>query len=252
MTGAGPILLLGGTAEGRELATGLNGVAGRVISSLAGRVSSPRPPPGEVRIGGFGGVAGLTEYLAQERICAVIDATHPFAARITANAVAACALTGTPLLVLRRPGWAPADGDRWSTVPDLPAAARALAEYGPDRVVLLTVGRQGVGAFADRPQQFFVRAVDPPQPPLPARTEVILDRGPFTVAGERQLLRRLNVDVLVTKNSGGPMTVAKLTAARALAVPVIVVERPPLPAGVPVVDSVGAAIGWAQANASTF
>jgi precorrin-6A/cobalt-precorrin-6A reductase len=245
-TSAGRILLLGGTAEGRELAAALTVDAVPVISSLAGRVSSPRLPPGEVRVGGFGGIVGLSDYLAREQICAVIDATHPFAARITANAVAACASTGTPLLVLRRPGWAPVDGDRWTTVPDLSAAARALTAYGPDRVVLLTVGRQGVGAFADGRQRFYLRAVDPPQEPLPARSAVILDRGPFTVDGERQLLRRLEIDVVVTKNSGGPMTSAKLVAARDLALPVIVVDRPAPPIGVPFVDTVDAASRWAQ------
>jgi len=239
------ILVLGGTAEGRTLATELVAAGVPVTSSLAGRVAAPRLPPGEVRVGGFGGADGLAEYLAEHRISAVINATHPFAAQITANAATACARTGTPLLVLRRPPWQARDDDKWTTTPDLPAAAAALTDYAAEAVVLLTIGRQGVAAFSAAPQRFWLRSVDPPDGPLPARAEVILDRGPFTVPDERELMRRLTVDVLVTKNSGGPMTVAKLVAARELGLPVIVVDRPPLPPDMQVVDDVRGALSWA-------
>jgi precorrin-6A/cobalt-precorrin-6A reductase len=241
----GPVLVLGGTAEGRELAAALQAAGRPVISSLAGRVSSPRRPAGEVRVGGFGGIDGLSDYLRSQRISAVVDATHPFAARITGNAVAACDRTGTPLLVLRRPSWTPTDGDTWTTVADLTAAAAAVRRLDPDTAVLLTIGRQGIGAFAHAPQRFWLRAVDPPDGPAPDRCELILDRGPFTLAGEVDLLRRLAIDLLVTKNSGGPMTEAKLTAARHLGLPVLLVARPALPDGVSTVADVPAALTWA-------
>ena len=197
-------------------------------------------------MGGFGGAVGLAEYLVSERISAVVDATHPFAERITANAVAAAGSTGTPLLLLRRPPWVSEAGDRWIDVPDLRSAATALASFGPDARVLLTVGRQGVHAFASSTQRFWLRAVDPPDDPLPARLDVILDRGPFTLESELLLLHKLSIDVLVTKNSGGAMTAAKLTAARRLGLPVIVVERPSLPVDVPVVDDVPAVLRWVR------
>jgi precorrin-6A/cobalt-precorrin-6A reductase len=238
------ILVLGGTAEGRELAAALTAAGHPVISSLAGRVSAPRRPVGEVRIGGFGGVPGLTNYLVQQQIDAVVDATHPFAARITANAVQACAGTGTPLLALQRPPWTPVDGDNWTTVPDLDAAAAELQRFNPRASVLLAIGRQGVGAFREAPQRFWLRAIDPPDDPRPARCELILDRGPFTLGGELELFRRLSIDLLVTKNSGGPMTAAKLTAARRLYLPVLVIDRPAAPEGLAAVSTVPAALTW--------
>jgi precorrin-6A/cobalt-precorrin-6A reductase len=238
------VLVLGGTGEGRELAGQLAALGRPVISSLAGRVSAPLLPAGEVRIGGFGGVDGLTEYLRAQQFSAVVDATHPFAARITQNAATACAATGTPLLVLRRPPWTPVDGDHWTTVPDLRAAASMVSLLPADNVVLLTIGRQGVDAFAAAPQRFWLRAVDPPDAPVPAGCDLIIDRGPFTQDGELELLQRLAVDLLVTKNSGGPMTVAKLTAARILGLPVLMIERPALPGGVRVVDDVPTALAW--------
>ena len=244
------VLVLGGTGEGRELANRLTERGVPVVSSLAGRVSAPRLPRGEVRVGGFGGPDGIAKYLAAEQVSAVVDATHPFAARITGNAVAATSRTGTPLLLLRRPPWTPAAGDQWITVADLPSAATALTNFDAEARVLLTVGRQGVHAFAELPQQFWLRAVDPPEGPLPARLEVILDRGPFHLASERVLLKDLSIDVLVTKNSGGPMTAAKLVAARERGLPVIVVDRPPLPADVQVVSDVPAALDWVRENVS--
>lgn len=230
------ILILGGTGEARRLAARL---PGEVVSSLAGRVTDPRLPEGEVRIGGFGGVDGLAEWLRANDITAVVDATHPFAAGITANAVAATARVGVPLLVLRRPGWTPEPGDDWRWVDSLAEAAAAL----PGDRVFLTTGRQDIGVFAGCPQYFLARSVEPPEPPLPQRLHVLLDRGPFTVDGEVALMREHAVDVLVTKDSGGDQTSAKLVAARRLGLPVVVVRRPPAPAA-PTVETVDAAVDW--------
>jgi len=227
------VLILGGTGEARRLAAAL---PGRVISSLAGRVKDPRLPPGEVRVGGFGGVDGLAEWLRANHITAVVDATHPFAERITANAVAATAEVGVPLLVLRRPGWTEQPGDDWrwrDTIAD--------AVDLPGERVFLTTGRQDLGVFSHLDHWFLARMVEPPEPPLPQRIHVLLDRGPFTVDGELALLREHAIDVLVTKDSGGGMTAAKLVAARHLGLPVVIVRRPPLP-DVEVVDSVEAAV----------
>lgn len=230
------VLVLGGTGEARALAAALGGV--RVISSLAGRVADPRLPVGEVRVGGFGGVAGLVAYLRAERVDAVVDATHPFADRITANAVAATAELGLPLLVLRRPGWTQREGDRWTWVGSVAEAARAVA----GRRAFITTGRQELAAFSGG----VARTVDPPDPPVPG-VEVLLDRGPYTVEGELELLRRHRIEVLVTKDSGGAMTGAKLVAARHLGLPVVLVRRPPLPDApvvAPVVATVPDAVAW--------
>ncbi|MET8703723.1 cobalt-precorrin-6A reductase [Kitasatospora sp. NPDC004723] len=239
------VLLLGGTTEARALAAALAAgrPAVRVTSSLAGRVAEPRLPAGEVRIGGFGGPDGLAAWLRAQRADALVDATHPFAAAMSRNAAEAAAATGVPLLALRRPGWAPVPGDRWHRVPSLAAAAHLLPSLG--RRVLLTSGRQGIGAFAHLDGLHFVaRSVDPPEPPLPASLDVLLDRGPFTLDGERAVLREHRIDVVVTKDSGGAATAPKLTAARELGLPVVVVDRPPAPAGVPVAESVEAALAW--------
>ncbi|XVV06365.1 cobalt-precorrin-6A reductase [Actinosynnema sp. CA-248983] len=230
------VLVLGGASEGRALAAALVGTADlRVVSSLAGRVSEPRLPVGEVRIGGFGGVGGLVAYLRAERVSAVVDATHPFAEGITANAAEACRVAGVPLVVLRRPGWEAVPGDDWTWVDSLAEAAAAVGE----RRAFITTGRQGLGAF----RSGVARTVDPPDPPVPGVT-VLLDRGPYTVDGELALLREHRIQVLVTKDSGGPMTAAKLTAARHLDIPVIIVRRPPLPDGVEVVGTVAEAVAW--------
>ncbi|MER5960930.1 cobalt-precorrin-6A reductase [Streptomyces sp. NPDC002057] len=223
------VLILGGTAEARALAGLLHGEV-RVTSSLAGRVANPRLPEGEVRIGGFGGVDGLVEWIGEHAVDAVIDATHPFAERISFHAARAAATAHVPLLALRRPGWVPAPGDDWREVASLEEAAEALDGLG-DRV-FLTTGRMGLAVFADRPEWFLVRSVDAPEAPVPARTELLLDRGPFTLDGERELLRRHRIDVLVTKDSGGAATAPKLTAAREAGIPVVVVRRPPVPEGV--------------------
>ncbi|MFJ3230683.1 cobalt-precorrin-6A reductase [Streptomyces sp. NPDC086787] len=225
------VLILGGTAEARTLAAALAArPVVRVTTSLAGRVARPGTVDGNLRVGGFGGAQGLADWLREHRVDAVVDATHPFAESITANAATAAEATGIPLVVLRRPGWRPAPGDRWHPVPSLDAAAAALPGLG--RRVFLTTGRLGLAAFAHLTDlHFVVRSVDPPEPPMPPHTEVILARGPFTEDGELALLREHRVDVLVTKDSGGEATAAKLTAARGLGLSVVVVRRPPLPDG---------------------
>ncbi|WP_036332877.1 cobalt-precorrin-6A reductase [Modestobacter caceresii] len=237
----GQVLVLGGTGEARRLAAELVAAGVDVLSSLAGRVADPVLPAGEVRIGGFGGADGLAAWLAEHRPRAVVDATHPFAAQITAAAATAAAAQGTPLLRLQRPGWTPQPGDTWRHVDSLAAAAEAVAGY---RSVFLTTGRQGVGAFAALPGRVLVRSVDPPDEPLPAGATLLLDRGPFSVADELALLREHAVEVVVTKDSGGHMTEAKLIAARELRVPVVLVRRPSLPDGVVLVSTVEDALAW--------
>ncbi|MFI9722840.1 cobalt-precorrin-6A reductase [Streptomyces sp. NPDC052396] len=244
MTAERHILILGGTTEARRLAAELAAEpALRVTSSLAGRVAEPRLPAGQVRIGGFGGSEGLARWLREQQVDALIDATHPFAERISFNAARAAAEVHVPLLALRRPGWVPGEGDHWHPVASLAEAADVLPALGER--VFLTTGRMGLAAFAHLSGQWFlVRSVDAPEPPAPPRMEVLLDRGPFTVAGERELLRRHAIDVLVTKDSGAAATAAKLTAAREAGIPVVVVRRPPVPEGVRVASGVGEAVGW--------
>jgi len=237
------VLVLGGTTEGRLLATALAGLPSfTVVSSLAGRVRAPLVLPGLVRVGGFGGVPGLVDFLRSSGISTVVDATHPFASSISAHAVSACSLAGVPLLVLRRPAWTPAAEDRWIPVESLAAAAAALASFAR---VFLTTGRQGLGSFASCSSWFLVRTVDPPAGSRPARMELLLDRGPFTLPGELALLRRWAIDVVVTKNSGG--FAPKLEAARSLGLPVIMVDRPPVAGFAPVVSTVDEALAWLAA-----
>ena len=238
---SGRVLVLGGTGEARRLATALVDRGVDVLSSLAGRTAEPLLPPGEVRIGGFGGAEGLAAWLREHPVRAVVDATHPFAATMTAHAAQAAAATGTALLRLQRPGWHQRPGDDWRWVDTLEEAAAAVAGF---RHIFVTTGRMGLGAFAGLTQEVLVRSVDPPEPPLPPRTTVVLERGPFTVEEELALIRDHGVDVVVTKDSGGSLTEAKLTAARQLGVPVVVVRRPPLPPGVPVVTTVEEALQW--------
>ncbi len=234
------VLLLGGTGEARALAARLHPHL-EVISSLAGRVPDPALPVGEVRIGGFGGTDGLAQWLRANDITAVVDATHPFAATITANAAVAATQVGLPHLVLARPAWP--DGDAIVVASDVEAAA-VVARDGYRRV-FLTTGRSGTAAFRDTDAWFLIRAVTAPSPDLlPARHEILLSRGPYRVDGERELMREHGIDALVTKNSGGDMTRAKLDAAAELGVPVIMVRRPALPTGVRVVHSVDAALAW--------
>jgi precorrin-6A/cobalt-precorrin-6A reductase len=236
------VVVLGGTGEARELAARLAGRAGlRVISTLAGRVREPRLPDGEVRVGGFGGPERMAEWLQAEHVDAVIDATHPFAERISASAAEAARLAEAPLLLLRRPGWTARDGDDWRWVASLDEAAAALPAIGER--VLLTTGRQGLAAFAASDRWFLVRCVDPPEPPLPARMRLLLSRGPYTLAGELAILRDHRIDTVVTKDSGGDQTKAKLDAARAIGLPVVIVRRP-APPDVPVATTVAEALSW--------
>jgi precorrin-6A/cobalt-precorrin-6A reductase len=238
------ILVLGGTGEARELAGALDAAGVHVTSSLAGRVSRPRLPAGTVRIGGFGGPDALARWLTERGVVAVVDATHPFAERISASAAVACPRAGVPLLRLQRPGWSAGPDDAWHWVADLEQAAAAIPALG--QRVLLTTGRQGLPAFAGLHDTWFLmRCVEPPKPPLPARHQLLLDRGPYTLEGELALIEQHRIELLVTKDSGGALTEAKLEAARQRGLPVIVVHRPPRP-DVATVATVADALTWAQ------
>ncbi|WP_022707068.1 cobalt-precorrin-6A reductase [Paracoccus zeaxanthinifaciens] len=216
------ILLLGGTTEARRMADALAGMD--AIYSLAGRTAQPLSMPIPMRIGGFGGPEGLADYLRREGITHVIDATHPFAARISANAHAACDALDLPLIRLIRPPWR---GEGWLHVPDMAAAAAALPR-DPARV-FLAIGRMHLSEFAHLPHRWLLRLVDAPAaPPLP-RANLVIDRGPFTVDGDLDLMRRHGMTHLVAKNSGGAGAEAKLHAARALGVQVVMIDRPVLP-----------------------
>jgi precorrin-6A/cobalt-precorrin-6A reductase len=237
------LLLLGGTAEARALAATLHPDVD-VISSLAGRVPDPALPVGVVRIGGFGGADGLARWLRDERVDAVVDATHPFAATITAHAATACARVGLPSVILARAPW-PTGGAH--VVPSDVAAAEAVVQEGYSRV-FLTTGRSGTGVFAGVDAWFLIRAVTAPDPDtLPARHQVVLSRGPYRYADELALMTDHRVDALVTKNSGGDMTRAKLDAADALGIPVVMVARPALPDGAATVSTVSDAVDWVRA-----
>jgi precorrin-6A/cobalt-precorrin-6A reductase len=242
--GAWRVLILGGTAEARHLAAELQSRPGVCpISSLAGRVTDPRLPVGEVRIGGFGGVDGLARWLAHERIDAVIDATHPYASRIRAASFHAAEATGLPHLRLERPGWTAQTGDRWLRVPDLEAAAAALPGLG--RRVFLTTGRQRLDAFTHLSDLWLLaRVVDEPTEPLPSNVGIVRDRGPYTVDGEVGLLTTHHIEVVVTKDSGGEYTAAKLIAARQLGLTVVMVDRPPTTGAPATVPTVADALSW--------
>jgi precorrin-6A/cobalt-precorrin-6A reductase len=238
------ILILGGTTEARQLAAALVADGVDVISSLAGRVRTPSVPAGRVRVGGFGGVNGLAEFLRREPASAVVDATHPFAAKITENAVQAASLIGTPLVRLERPGWREHPrSNSWTWVAD-PAAARTAAESA--RRPFLTTGRQSLSdfhAWADR--DVLVRLVDPPAASLPQRWTVLLSRGPYRYADERKILTEHAIDVILTKDSGGTHTVAKLDAAGDLGIPVVIIARP-APAPVLLLRTAAEAVAWCR------
>jgi precorrin-6A/cobalt-precorrin-6A reductase len=247
------VLILGGSSEASALAAAIAG-DGRfdALLSLAGRTQTPMASRLPRRSGGFGGAGGLADYLNTERIDALVVATHPFAAQMRRNAVAAVRLRQTPLLIVDRPAWTPQPGDRWTCVSDMTAAAQALGET--PRRVLLTVGRQDLAPFAARTQHaYLVRSIDPPAE-APAGAELILDRGPFTEPDELRLMEARGVEVLVTKNAGGDATAAKLAAARALGIEVIIVDRPPLAdldgLDVQIVPDADRAVDWLSHQAS--
>jgi precorrin-6A/cobalt-precorrin-6A reductase len=233
------ILILGGTAEARRLADCLGDHA--VITSLAGRTRNPAQTAGEVRVGGFGGTDALAAYLREVGIEAVVDATHPFAIQISANAVAACMQEHVPRLALVRPPWHAELGDRWTEVADAEAAAQALDGYAK---AFLAVGRQGLAPFAHcRDIVFVVRVVELPETVPLAHATVVVGRGPFALAAERTLLAEHHIDVVVAKNAGGDR--AKLDAAREANIPVILIARPPPPPG-PAVRTVAEAVDWVR------
>jgi precorrin-6A/cobalt-precorrin-6A reductase len=216
-----------------------------VISSLAGRVPDPALPVGEVRIGGFGGVEGMRRWLVESKVDAVVDATHPYAATITANAAVVCGELGLPHLVLARPAWP--RGDAIGVGSDAEAAKTVAAERYSR--VFLTTGRSGTAAFADVDAWFLIRAVTAPDPDtLPRHHELVLSRGPYHYDDELALLREHRIDALVTKNSGGQMTRPKLEAAAALGVAVVMVDRPRLPGGVTSVSTVDDAVEWVRST----
>jgi precorrin-6A/cobalt-precorrin-6A reductase len=243
------VLILGGTSEAAALDQLLAEQAPeiRAIISLAGHTVDPRPLNLPVRIGGFGGIDGLRTYLVEQGIVAVVDATHPFAAIMPFHAEAACKAEGVPLLAIRRASWKPQQGDRWKSVPDIQAAVEALGTA--PRRVFLTIGRLDLPLFADAPQhRYLVRAIEPIGDRLPLHgVTVIQQRGPFDAEDEEDLMRREGVEVLVSKNSGGPATVGKLTAARRLGLPVVMVERPPKP-DVGYVDHIDQVLPWLVAQ----
>ncbi|MDB9447299.1 cobalt-precorrin-6A reductase [Anabaena sp. CS-542/02] len=230
------VLILGGTGEAAELAAKVANVQGiEAITSLAGRTRQPSLPLGDLRIGGFGGVTGLVNYLHQMKIDVLIDATHPFAAQIASNASEAAITVNIPRLKLIRPPWQQVNGDRWIEVDSIKAAA-AVVENQSKRV-FLSIGRQEIGAFAHLQLWFLMRMIDPPEAKaLVPPGKLLCARGPFHLHNEREMLIHHQIDTIVSKNSGGEATYAKLVAARELNLPVVMVKRPPLPPGEQVTD----------------
>ncbi|MCG6203356.1 cobalt-precorrin-6A reductase [Rhodopseudomonas sp. HC1] len=244
------LLILGGTADASRLAAAV-AAEPRIdaVLSFAGRTETPKLPSIPARIGGFGGVAGLIDYLRAERIARVVDATHPFAAQMSRNAVEACAAVGVALLALERAPWQAQSGDRWIEVDNLPAAAVALG--AEPRRVFLGIGRQNLDLFAVAQQHaYLVRLVDPPRGPLPlTQVDVVVARGPFDRASDRALLASHRIDIVVAKNAGGDAAVAKIEAARDLGLPVVMVRRPQiLPR--PTVASVADVMDWLAHDSS--
>ncbi|MET1115975.1 MAG: cobalt-precorrin-6A reductase [Comamonas sp.] len=227
------VLLLGGTLDAHVLSTRLQAAGVPAVYSYAGVTQTRRTPALPTRVGGFGGVAGLVQYLQEHRVTHVIDATHPFAAQMSRHAIEACAALGIPLLAMERPAWRALPGDQWQQVPDMDAAARALAPHM--QRVFLAIGRKQLAAFAPQAaaRRFVLRVIDQTDAPLPlpaASYELLIARGPFALEGECALLQRHAIDCIVSKNAGGADTYAKLEAAREMGIAVIMVERPQLPA----------------------
>ena len=243
-----PLLILGGTTEATALCEALAARADIApVLSLAGRTAKPKPAPIPTRVGGFGGVDGMIGYIREHQIAAVIDATHPFAEQISANAAAACAASRTPLLTFTRPAWERQTGDNWIEVADLDAAVDALGTE--PRKVFLTQGRLQIGLFARAPRhEYLVRSIDRPDgiDALP-RAKLILARGPFGLAEEEALMREEGVEILVTKNSGGASTYAKIEAARNLGIPVVIARRPASPEA-RIVTKLDDALAWIEAH----
>ncbi len=238
------ILILGGTTEARLLAERLAGRADLDVTlSLAGRTASPARQGVPVRSGGFGGAAGLADYLVNERIDALIDATHPYASVISANAAMAAHTTGVAFVALRRPPWTAVAGDRWTEVSDVGAAVRTLGQA--PRRAFLALGRNELAPFVGAPQHhYLIRSVDPVDPPLPVpHVSYVTGRGPFSEADDRALMTAHRIEVVIAKNSGGAATYGKIAAARALGIGVIMLRRPPAPV-TPAVETVHDALAW--------
>jgi len=238
------VLLLGGSTEASALARALALRDGYDVTvSYAGRTRERVETPGRVRVGGFGGVEGLVRHLRDEHVDVVVDATHPFAAVMPHHVARACSMAGVPALRVRRPAWEPVAGDQWHEVPDLDAAADAIARAAARRV-FLTTGRQDLVPFAALSDVWFlVRAIEPPDPMPLANATVILDRGPFATESERALMCEHRIDIVVSKNSGGSAAAGKLAAARELGLPVVMVARP-APSALPQVSTVADALAW--------
>lgn len=243
------VLILGGTSEAAALARGCAAAGlSRVLVSLAGRTAAPLALPVPVRTGGFGGAEGLARFIREQGIRALVDATHPFAARMSANAARAVAETGIPALALHRPLWRRDEADRWIEVATLEEAVAAL---GPaSRRVFLTIGRQGVGAFAAAPHHhYLVRTIEPVAEALPVpRLTELRARGPFDAAAEAALMAREGIEVVVTKHAGGASTFGKIEAARRLGLPVVMIARPAAP-DMPATEDVAAALAFVAAHA---
>jgi precorrin-6A/cobalt-precorrin-6A reductase len=221
-------LILGGTADANRLAAEIARAGLDAVYSYGGRTRAPAEQPLPTRIGGFGGPQGLADYIRREGVTHVVDATHPFAAEMSRNAVIACKATDTPLIALERAPWARLEGDSWIEVGDVDAAVAPLPE-APARV-FLAIGRQHIAPFVLKPQHAYtLRFVDPPEAPLPFAADVIVSRGPFTLDGELAMLRERGIAWIVARNSGGDGARAKIDAARALGLPVIMIARPALP-----------------------
>ncbi|UWR40760.1 cobalt-precorrin-6A reductase [Phaeobacter inhibens] len=243
------ILLLGGTTEASQLAKTLAETGADAVFSYAGRTASPVSQPLPTRVGGFGGADGLAAYLKREAISHVVDATHPFAAQMSTNAVHACEATDVKLCAFERPAWQAGEGDAWVHAGTIDEAVNALPDAAAR--VFLAIGKQNLTQFAVKPQHhYLLRLVDAPEAPLPLpHTTVEIARGPFDVAGDTALMQRHGITHVVAKNAGGAGAAAKLTAARTLGLPVIMIGRPDVPAR-PIKGSVAEVMAWLSHSAA--